>query len=594
MPTRDGSAFKLLCDEPHSDAGDALGFDAISQDLVDVILRAGDQTPLVIGIHGSWGSGKSSLMRQIERQLEARQQSDDRLKIKTVWFNAWAAERGDVLGGLVKAALLKLDTNVLRRAMRNKNLVGGIRIVVTLAAGWFRVAPFVDAIWERAAADARTRNAARELIASAMNEWLDKATVPGSRMIVVFVDDLDRCEPATVFAIFEAAKIYLGTRGFVFVIGYDDSVISEAILQQKNYAKTVTSRDYLDKIIQIVYRIPDPSIKQIHSLLRSYSRDSGTATLLDQTSRELVVQGNRRNPRGLKRFINAFVLEHRLNPASARLKPKILINTLILQMYFPEFTRLFSERARGGLDPIQEFIDYLDVRQMLSGNQERDEQRIARFLRDHDVQPDADLDVKKLDSEIVDESFARLATNRDFVTIVRNLKRQSEDESKGSELQSRLEEAAASIEASDLPRSPEPPPTGQGGPFEGLRILWIDDNPNGNVSLIERLTKQGALVSTAESGEEAEQLLVAGGIDILISDAARAGNPEAGFNDASRFRDSGAYSGPVIFYVGRITTRHRERAAQLRARITTNPGELLSELTSLATRTRLEKPAVPA
>ena len=40
-------------------------------------------TPLVIGIYGTWGTGKTSLMRQMREQLS---QADD---IRTIWFDPW-------------------------------------------------------------------------------------------------------------------------------------------------------------------------------------------------------------------------------------------------------------------------------------------------------------------------------------------------------------------------------------------------------------------------------------------------------------------------------------------------------------------------
>ena len=42
-----------------------------------------------IGIYGEWGTGKTTLMRSIEKNLRAED------NILTVWFNAWGYERED-------------------------------------------------------------------------------------------------------------------------------------------------------------------------------------------------------------------------------------------------------------------------------------------------------------------------------------------------------------------------------------------------------------------------------------------------------------------------------------------------------------------
>ncbi len=45
-------------------------------------LAAGCDTPLVIGLYGTWGVGKSSLMVRIRRMLDDEE-------IPTVWFDPW-------------------------------------------------------------------------------------------------------------------------------------------------------------------------------------------------------------------------------------------------------------------------------------------------------------------------------------------------------------------------------------------------------------------------------------------------------------------------------------------------------------------------
>jgi predicted KAP-like P-loop ATPase len=40
------------------------------------------ETPLVIGLYGTWGMGKTSLMKLIEKSLDAE-------KTRSVWFNPW-------------------------------------------------------------------------------------------------------------------------------------------------------------------------------------------------------------------------------------------------------------------------------------------------------------------------------------------------------------------------------------------------------------------------------------------------------------------------------------------------------------------------
>src|SRR5688572_17008868 len=76
---------KIIVDEPAEE--DALDFQRYSQNLANII-RETTPPQFAVGIFGKWGSGKTTLMRMIEKQLE-----EDSEKILTVWFDAWRYER---------------------------------------------------------------------------------------------------------------------------------------------------------------------------------------------------------------------------------------------------------------------------------------------------------------------------------------------------------------------------------------------------------------------------------------------------------------------------------------------------------------------
>src|SRR6476620_6904184 len=57
-------------------------------DALHEIVRTAD-TPLAVGIFGTWGSGKTSLMRMLQATLKK--------EIRTVWFDAWKYDREDAI-----------------------------------------------------------------------------------------------------------------------------------------------------------------------------------------------------------------------------------------------------------------------------------------------------------------------------------------------------------------------------------------------------------------------------------------------------------------------------------------------------------------
>jgi hypothetical protein len=208
-----------------------------------------------------------------------------------------------------------MDPSALRRALRSKRVGKGLRIAGRAVAGLLRMDKVVDEIWEKVSVDPRARNEMRELMQEAMADWMKESRgVRAGRMLVVFVDDLDRCSPENVFQVFEAMKLYLDAPGFVFVVGYDHNVISDAILHEKKYGEAVKSQDYIEKIVQIVHRIGPPSDDEAQALLGSYTEASRTTDYFFDSARPLVIERNARNPRRIKRFINGFILEYGLDP----------------------------------------------------------------------------------------------------------------------------------------------------------------------------------------------------------------------------------------------------------------------------------------
>ena len=92
--------------------------------------------------------------------------------------------------------------------------------------------------------------------------------------IVVFIDDLDRCAPDKVLEVLESIKIFLGISGFIYVLGLNQNVI-ETCINNKYKDLNIKGEDYVKKIIQIPFRIPEwreKELKNYVNAISSYSR----------------------------------------------------------------------------------------------------------------------------------------------------------------------------------------------------------------------------------------------------------------------------------------------------------------------------------
>lgn len=107
--------------------------------------------------------------------------------------------------------------------------------------------------------------------------------------------------------------------------------------------------------------------------------------------------------------------------------------------------------------------------------------------------------------------------------------------------------------------------------LQGARILWIDDEPDGNALERATLGTFGVVVRTALSGEEAKRVLRGERFDLVISDISRPGESLAGIKDLPLLRLI-APDLPVIFYIMRMEPRGVPAGA---FGITARPDELL-------------------
>ncbi|SEF79513.1 KAP family P-loop domain-containing protein [Actinacidiphila yanglinensis] len=427
MRTRSGLA--LLNDEPVSapDA-DQLGAGWAAAQLSALLLASRDSTPFSLAVEASWGMGKSSLMRLMDAQLR------ETGGVHTVWYNAWSSTGADALEGLIKSVLAQFDRNILRRALRRMQGRGGaarlLRALTLVAAGPLGVAGMVDALWRALSADATTRNDMREALRTLVAEWTaaPRRGAPG-RLLVIFIDDLDRCSQETVLTLCEALKVYLDVPGLAFVIGCDREAMSEGgMLDNLSPAGTA----FMEKIFQTSYRIPAPSSRDIEHYVQSCAEAAGIADLLDH--RLVVLLGYRaaRNPRRVKRLVNGLLLEANLNPIWYGLSTEAVIRTLLLQYLYIDFYRLMTTQNEPGSQPevVDTFVEYTAVRRLLRAGERwgpEETVRVGRLLSRYAMAlPEGDDPqgrtpvLRRLEGELP-ELFPTLAADPMFVSLLRGL-----------------------------------------------------------------------------------------------------------------------------------------------------------------------------
>ncbi|MFD0166175.1 P-loop NTPase fold protein [Streptomyces decoyicus] len=612
--------FVLLNDEPVAESGaDLLGVGRAARQLAGLLVASRASTPFTLAVDAGWGMGKSSLMRLVDAELAHAPE------VHTVWYNAWTSQGADALEGLIKSVLMRFDRRVLRRALQRiserRALLRAVRAVTTVAAGPLGAAGLVDELWKTLSVNSQARNEMRGAIGELVQEWSQTDDFRPRRLLVVFIDDLDRCPEETVLAVCEAVKVYLDVPGLEFVIGCDRSALApNGLLRDLSPAASA----FMEKIFQTSYRIPVADQQGVRAYIDWCARTVGIDQLLDERLTTMLAERSARNPRRIKRLVNGFVLEATLNPMWDDFAPEAVVRTLLLQYFYPDFYRMVAGAAGAGAgDVIAEFRTYREVRRLLRTPDPipvADLPTVTRFLREHDL-PEQDADgrdatLSRLERQLP-SGFPEMVRDQEFTSLIDGLVALPRSEEllrrlrEGAELPAAVEpEPAAYVQS--LPTRAQPAAGAYGGmpsgaygampggaygampagayggmpsgraaapredvaPLRYARILWVDDHPRNNESLVNAFRAAGAVVRIAEDSAAADAALAVERPTLIVSDIERDGNPREGLEHLARLRRDGRYDGPFVFYAGRVTPERSAVAEELGAHLTSSGPEI--------------------
>jgi hypothetical protein len=338
-------------------------FNLIAQALAP-LLRQKTEGALVLGIHGPWGSGKTTLMQAVRHALEAGRGG---ARSVFVDFNAWKFHEREALWRALilylveelhklaskdgaseadrtaAAQLEELKRSLYRafivqeqgpwtvnwRSVITEVIMIGLAVIhldfvgkaLSGSVSWFgrlfgkknngeglneKNIEELGSILER-----KTTQRQVDQVQS-IEQFLDgfrqvmAGLRGGGRQVYVLIDDLDRCLPDAALDIFESIKLFLDAAGCVFIVALDRDVIRKGLGLRYGSAPEggsglfIDPDQYIEKTISISYDLPRLSATDVRSIIDGFSLPVD----LSQASKDLIIAGLGANPRRVKRFMN--------------------------------------------------------------------------------------------------------------------------------------------------------------------------------------------------------------------------------------------------------------------------------------------------
>lgn len=314
-------------------------------------------TPLVIGLYGRWGVGKTSLMKLIEAELIEAEIDPSKSTTQTVWFDAWLYQFDEhpVMGLLHK---MVVDLEITEEIEVRQRIYAIARALGPGITGIVKATTHID-LDDIAKAFSRYEEEDFRIQEDRVNlrenfqKLIEKVQTAkdGGKRIVFFIDDLDRCMPDHILSVLEALKLYLNLEGCVYFLGLDRHALEDSIRHHykdfdKDFDKDfgIEAVNYLDKIIQLPFEIPPVDPDCIESFIQSFLPTEKEDEKLNHCA-EILKIGLGGNPRGIKRFINTLLLNDHLARTRnlSNYDPKILATLLVIQYRNRDLYDMISE-----------------------------------------------------------------------------------------------------------------------------------------------------------------------------------------------------------------------------------------------------------
>ena len=293
-------------------------------------------TPMTIAIQGDWGSGKTSIMRALERELKKESTPGER--VKTVQINTWQfsqfGEQGDLTLAVIEKIVRDLDpefddgatlTAKLIKRLQRASLATLRSALGTVAASVPVVGDAVKAGFEEGtrsepqtdASGCSTVEATSQLKAAFEKQVKASLEEEGAERFVVFIDDLDRLRPSLSVEVMEALKIFLDVPSCVFVLAIDFDVVRTGVAAKYgNEISDRKARSFFDKMIQVPFSLR-PATYDVGEFFSEGLKRVGVE--VDRSTESnllgLAHATTRSNPRALKRLLNSLALSQLIGEA---------------------------------------------------------------------------------------------------------------------------------------------------------------------------------------------------------------------------------------------------------------------------------------
>lgn len=238
----------LDADRPNAGSNDLYNRKSFVRRLTQAVARRPGHEPFIIGIEGSWGEGKSTVLEYMAQELVTHHPD-----VTLVRFNPWTYQGQDqMLVGLVRVIHEQLKQQPKFQAL-GPTLLGFVGTTATLIGN---LTGNTLATKAGEAGKQWAEQLAKGPSFEKLKQELETALTESGIKIVVLVDDLDRLDHEAIRSVFRLLKAIFDLPSFTYILAYDPDIMAAALESFFDARGQMSGRRYLEKIIQLPLALP--------------------------------------------------------------------------------------------------------------------------------------------------------------------------------------------------------------------------------------------------------------------------------------------------------------------------------------------------
>lgn len=306
----------------------------------------------VFSIYGEWGSGKSTLMKYLEKELKG--------SFNTFFFEAWEYESDKNLANSLLEYLSKESDSSIDGFLKNgKTLMEGFAKSITLKTPFanFNAKELITAVEDKE----NTFYEVKKRFENDFIKWENQITTEDKSpdYNIVFIDDLDRCEPESVLNLLSAIKLFFTFgKKTIFFCGIDKKAVNAAV--KNKYGETIKANEYLEKVFDVSFTMTqNPDISKLVNFYfdEVYSNNKGIAINLAEKITDFFKRLHFTNPRRIKKTLNKYLIIKNLvdsNEAESLKLPNVVTKNqgTLFEMYLTLYLLILKEFEPNNFDAV--------------------------------------------------------------------------------------------------------------------------------------------------------------------------------------------------------------------------------------------------